>query len=739
MKRPALLWFVLGNAFVSLFVFRGALWGNSLLAPLDIPAISFSKYHFVDPANSGILQNQWLADQAYYDLPLQYTIYHAYRRGEVPWWDPYTFAGRPLLADAHINGTDPVRLVCYASLPFLLAYNWTRILHFFLGGLGVFLLLRYFQVSPFVAIFFGLASEFAGYYTWFFGHPWIQACFIYYPFLWIVWDKAAREPAWWTGPAGAALVAAIFYAGNIQSHAYLVLFAVAFAIGQGGTDRAAWRALAGPMAWSLFLGGCLAAPVLSGQLEFFLVGVRSVHPAVNSRAWLSGLAALTAVYPWMLGSFRTVDLRNALWTSGSGLEHGVGFLLFIGSAGVVLAFTALLVKPTASLPPRHQRIGLALWATAGLVLSSPLIGIFYPRVAALGGLGMVVLAALACERLIRDATAYPRTGWIIGISSLVLALAINAAAFFVYPRFVPRLQAMLQARDASSPVYADVAPEVRNFQLKNLPNDITWKNPAALAASIALLLLGAVFASPRGREKYHLTEWMLGANLCSVLFFAHEFIPHQPATLWTRLLAGGPEQKKVAAALNPQALRLWERAPGRYEFLFPKAFGHFYQVHTVHGYSALFPSSFEMMSDAEKMKCREQVADYIYESRERGLAAGSLEKNAIPGLARFQWEEKIERQFTAEEKGLRTIALTFAPGPEATLLWTDTFYPGWTARFGTDRLRIERATPCFSKIRIPSGGGQLLLHFRPRFLRVSLLAALGACGVLLLRAFLKTR
>ena len=143
---------------------------KAMLAPLDLPAAAYPKYHFVDPQTTGVAANYGLNDQLIYDLPIQYTIHKAYRRGEIPWWDPYGFAGRPLLADAHINGTDPVRVAVYLLLPFELAYNWTQIIHFFLSGLGLFLLLRHWKFNPLVCLLLSFTYEFAGYFSHFFGY-----------------------------------------------------------------------------------------------------------------------------------------------------------------------------------------------------------------------------------------------------------------------------------------------------------------------------------------------------------------------------------------------------------------------------------------------------------------------------------------------------------------------------------------------------------------------------------------
>ena len=162
MKLRLILWFLLAEIVACGFVFRDALWGGSPLAPLDIAPALFSKYQFLDPNLGGIPANHYLIDQLTYDLPLQHTIYKSLRQGEIPWWDAYNFAGRPLESDAHINGTDPIRWLLYLLMPFESAYNWTRVLHSVLTGLGMLLLLQSWGFKPWVCLPLALAGQFAG-------------------------------------------------------------------------------------------------------------------------------------------------------------------------------------------------------------------------------------------------------------------------------------------------------------------------------------------------------------------------------------------------------------------------------------------------------------------------------------------------------------------------------------------------------------------------------------------------
>ena len=161
MRFGAIFAFAAVEVVACCLMFGGAISGKQLLAPIDIAPALFSKYRFVDPASSGIPANHYAIDQLPYDLPIQTTIYRAYHQREAPWWDPYDFAGRPLLADAHINGNDPLRLLLYRILPFDLAYNWTLIGHSLLTGVAMFLLLRRFGFPGWQCVLLAVTYQFS--------------------------------------------------------------------------------------------------------------------------------------------------------------------------------------------------------------------------------------------------------------------------------------------------------------------------------------------------------------------------------------------------------------------------------------------------------------------------------------------------------------------------------------------------------------------------------------------------
>src|ERR1041385_4904717 len=157
------LGFFSASLVLSLWIFWPAATGRALLAPLDIAPNLFAKFKYVDPLATGVPANHYVIDLLFGDVSRNLLVHQAWRRGEMPWWDPYTECGRPLSAEAHaVNISDPFKVLIFPLLPFELAYNWTRIATFLVSGAAAFALLRRFQFGFAAALWGGLLYQFAG-------------------------------------------------------------------------------------------------------------------------------------------------------------------------------------------------------------------------------------------------------------------------------------------------------------------------------------------------------------------------------------------------------------------------------------------------------------------------------------------------------------------------------------------------------------------------------------------------
>jgi hypothetical protein len=725
-------WFLIANVVLCGFVFRGGLWGNDLLAPIDILPVVATKYHFVDPNTSGVPANQFIMDQVTFDLPLQTAIYRSYRSGEIPWWDPYTYAGRPLLADAHINGTEPIRVLTYLTLPFELAYNWTRVLNFVFGGLAMLWLLRHWKFSATVSVMLALAYEFAGGFVLYFGHPWIQAQFNYYPLIWLAWDAWFRTRPWWSLPLATLAVAGVFNAGNVQSHAYLVLFAGAILLGYGGKSLPDWKRITPIVTGSGLLGMALAAPVLLAEIELFAHRTRHVSVDIDAAA-MGGFGTIATFYPWAMGTFRTLDLGKFFGTSN------MGFYLFVGPAAALAALLGGVHGVTRGEVSVVRRAAVWLVVIYLAVACTPLVSVLYLRSAGLGVLGVIVLAALGMETLFAAVEPMRRWGrWIIVLLA-VTVIATHVGSLVIYPRLLPTIRRLVAERVQRSTTGLEEATALREFQIANFGREVSFRNPETIFACLGIVLFAGVCLYPAARKRKWALPSLLALNLLPPVMFAQRFVPVQPIGLWHRLMAEGTEQRRVAGILNSGHLRLMEVSRKEFERLYPKAMAACFQVHSLSGYAGLQPPSFNLLPPAELDRFLPEAADYTYESVVPRAPFGELRKNPIRGLARFQWAEGINRDIHIEQETMNSIELTLGGGPEATLVRTDTYYPGWSATIGGTNLPIEPASPFFSRIQIPAGPQTLTLRYSPTYLGLGIALACIAFSVTCVITFFAPR
>ena len=695
--------FVVLSLLGMLFVFRNAAWNHSLLAPLDLAPELFSKFKWMDPTDAGLPKNHYIIDIFDYELPRHYIGYQALNNGEFPWWDPYSHGGRPLVSEGHISFTDPLRLILYKLLPFEAAYNSIRLVHSFLLGLGAYILLTYLGCSPAATLFGAVSFQFAGPHAIFFFPGHLEASFLYYPFLWVLWASWLNQPRWWKLALATLCCGGVFASGNQQSHAYLPLFALCFSIGYAWNSLARWRSVLAVAGLSVSGGALLAAPFLGPQIELFLLCKRDVLSGFSLKSALAGPLSLTFFFPWSLGTFRTLDLSKITD------QYGLSFIAYLGTGASFLAVVALLDGIRKRLADPAVRTSLLLLALYfGFICCTPLLRILYNRASGLALLGLLVCVAKGF-----DLVASPNSpNWCktflkrAGIALALMVTVINIFAFLVYPRVLPRVKAFFLER-ATANLGTDHAPALRSFQVENLSNEITIANPEtvlALASAFSLLL----FFSARPFLRTAALPVLLLLNIAPLLLFAERFIIKSPMQLWHALLQGGPEQKRVLSIVGPFE-RFNETAPGRHEYVFPGVTSLYYRLHNLAGYSS-FP-----------LPPPTNTANHIYSNPERGLSRGVFTSPNPHKSVRFIWNTPNERAVEIKNETLNTLTLEIGSGAPGLLVRTDTSYPGWKAT--SVHASESNSGMANYSFEIPSSSTTLHLEYRPSFLSIYQIAS----------------
>ncbi len=375
-------------------------------------------------------------------------VFESWSHGAIPYWNPYSLLGTPLLANSQSGALYPFHILAGAlRLPLDRAIGALAWVHLALAGLGTYRLSRALGCDRASAFFGGSAFALSAFLLAWTPLASVPTTVAWIPWLlfWIAHGRAGgRQAAGWM----ALCFGMMLLAGHLQFAFYGGLAAGLFAVAYGG--RSSLR-VALP---ALVLGALLAAPQVGAALAF---GERSHRraPATDE-----GYAAYSrsALQPWQLA---TVPAAQAHGLPNDGVQISPGRVLTgywpslvkpgenFAEAAVGLGPAVFLLLP---LVPwrRREAWSIGLVALLGLLLAMPtlvnrLVYFGVPgwsatgspgRAAVLFVLGGCVLGALGFARFRTLPVPYSmRTaGTIIG--SFLLAIIVVSTLGSLAPKNV---------------------------------------------------------------------------------------------------------------------------------------------------------------------------------------------------------------------------------------------------------------------------------------------------------------
>jgi hypothetical protein len=715
--RKTFFIFVILSWLCIIVTFRGAIWGESILAPLDIPASIYPKFKDIDPTFGPIPRNHYLIDMFDLVIPRQYLAHEALKAGEFPWWDPYTDGGRPLAVETHASITDPLRLFLYYLFPFVTAYNWSHILYSFLNGLSAYLLLSFLSFSPFITVLGALSFQFSGLQAILFYPEFVPNTLWCYPLLWVVLIRYYKaNPKLGIG-LGALICAAAFLAGSQQSHGWLVFFLICLVLGYGLSSKPEFKRLF-LVAAAAFLVGCLiAAPVLVPQTQVFLISARHLAAWRLGKHLLAGIFSLTGIFPWLTGSFRSIDLSKIV--DGMSLPY----LIFLGTPIMIAASVGIYAFKACPVTRKPQLLtsGFLLITYFVLICSTPLQNLLYTRSAGLALLGILIFFGYGMESLIQNENGrLERFARRIVKTLGALMICVHIFAFCFYPSIKGKVLEKALQNDKINVTMPSV-PELRKFQVQNLPREISFQNPEVLISfSGAVILLFFVNKKKTGPK---LSACLLFiCNLLPLLLFFHRYVPSSRTEIWQKLLAGGPEQKRIRQAAGSNG-RFMEIAPTRVDYAVPGATSCFYRIHSLNGFSA-----FNLWAPGQVTSVRNENIRYVSTNKSAVGAVFIQTTNQV----RFVWDSGGTRPVQIVSETLNSVTLHIAAGKAANLIRTDTYYPGWRLESSPTGIVQNRNPNGFFQYAIPEIETELVLLYEPSFSNVSFVfSLLGNCTALI--------
>jgi hypothetical protein len=333
----------------------GPLWPYAVL--IGLPAAAFI---LPDVFGGHLLMT---GDNLQQNYPLHVLVGSMYRRGELPFWNPYLFSGTPLLAGFNAGAFYPL-VGLFTILPDRIAWIATEVILFSLVAVGMYLFLRALKLSTVPSVLAAAAFSFSGVVLSQINHVDMTEGFASLPFMLLAVVYIVRDGRWrWSVLLGVAFALVIFGGAPeaMLDEAFLV---IAYAALCAGLDGASWRRV-------LTRGGVAAALALSLSAVQWLPGIAAISNSQRSGLGASFASSgsfppansLLSLVPYLFGGYG--HLGEAKFFSHYNLPE-VG--IYVGILPVIALVTLWRPQWPSRLARRERRTWYMI-AAIGLLLA----------------------------------------------------------------------------------------------------------------------------------------------------------------------------------------------------------------------------------------------------------------------------------------------------------------------------------------------------------------------------------
>lgn len=413
-------------------------------------------------------KNFLITDPVRQQIPWRMLAVDSLKKGKIPLWNPYSFAGTPLLANHQSAVFYPLNLLFFI-LPFPFAWSLLVALQPLLAGLFTYWLLRHWKIGKLPALLGGLVFAFSG-----FSVAWLEWGTVGHSALWLplvllavdkmcaAFSSDSKFPIsnfkFLISPQlrwGLILICSLtfsLFAGHLQTTFYLVIFSVIYLFW-----RLSQQKIKGLKVLLLFFIFYLSFFILSSvqwlpTLKFILLSAREADLSWPSPGWFlpwrhlvqflapdffGNPATLNYWGEWNYGEFvgyiGVVPLSLAVWGiwANQGDKGGMSDkgdrarrrLTFFLTASIIVFLSFALPTPWAKLP---------------FLLKVPFLGTAQPtRLLFIVDFCLALLAALGLDRLSRRRKKAGETGLIRVIGVFGIIFAALWGFVLLAPRFWP--------------------------------------------------------------------------------------------------------------------------------------------------------------------------------------------------------------------------------------------------------------------------------------------------------------
>ncbi len=302
------------------------------------------------------------------NLGVRILIGRMLRDGQLPLWNPYIFAGTPLLASVYPGALYPPNWL-FALLPATTAMNIVVITTYHLAIIGTYLYGRRIGMTRIGALIAGVAFTFGGYMMAHMGHTSRIAAAAWMPWILLAIENLYLRLTWRWVALGAAFIALQLFAGEPQMNLYTILVCggyFLFSFYRREERERRRRFLFGAAAMSV-CGAMLSAIQLLPERELLRMGERSsIGYDYFSAYSFAPENILRFVFPFFFGGASLPQAKVPYWGRWT-IDETCGYF---GLLTLLLALVAMFGA--------RRRTPASFWGWAALVSLALSLGHYLP-------------------------------------------------------------------------------------------------------------------------------------------------------------------------------------------------------------------------------------------------------------------------------------------------------------------------------------------------------------------------
>src|SRR5215510_13274674 len=302
------------------------------------------------------------------NLGVRILIGQMLRDGHLPHWNPYIFAGTPLLASVYSGALYPPNWLFALLLP-TAAMNVVVITTYHLAIIGTYLYGRRIGMTRIGALIAGVAFTFGGFMMAHMGHTSRIAAAAWMPWVLLAIENLYCRLTWKWVALGAAFIALQLFAGEPQMNFYTILVCggyFLFSYYRREERERRRRFLFGAAAMSVG-GALLSAVQLLPERELLQIGERaSIGYDYFSAYSFSPANVLTFIFPFFFGGATLPQAKVPYWGKWT-IDETCGYF---GLMTLLLALVALFGSRRRSLA--------SFWGVVALASLTLSLGDFLP-------------------------------------------------------------------------------------------------------------------------------------------------------------------------------------------------------------------------------------------------------------------------------------------------------------------------------------------------------------------------